>query len=227
MQDNSTVAQQLEQRIHLTSMNNNLYHKALVVACITAATLSGCSKSYHDSPEEDYTNLFPWQGISKPVRDKWNLNPVPCTPNAELTSYIYNPLKQLPDSRRYTVRIRCTFREYTASGTLTREPSSRYRVMFINEHGLYQTIGSYNSAELHGRMRNGEEWEHSFTAHSGYPLFISVYGLGPQGSSIKANIEAISEDGLLRIEPLGTEQFQNNEGPNYIKQPYCEYILLP
>lgn len=209
-------------------MSKNCIYRYMLACSLTASlSLYSCSKIYSDAPEEDYTKLFPWQGISKPTRDKWNLTPNPCTPNAELTSYIYNPLKQLSDSRSYIVRVRCSFKEYTRSGTLTREPSARYRIMFINEQGSYQTIGSYNDAELSGHMINGQEWEYSFTAHSGYPLFISVYGLGPQGSSIKASIEAVSTDGLLRIEPLGTEQFQNNEGPNYIKQPYCEYLLLP
>lgn len=208
--------------------HHSLYHRGIAALGLLASlALSGCSKSYNDAPDEDYSQLFPWQGISKPERDKWNLSPRPCTPNAELTSYIYDPLKRLTESRSYTVRVRCSYREYTRSGVLTREPSSRYRVMFINEQGLYQTIASYSDAGISQRMTNGEEWTYSFTAHSGYPLFVSVYGLGPQGSSIKASIEATSSDGLLRIEPLGTEQFQNNEGPNYIKQPYCEYILLP
>lgn len=208
-------------------IHSKTYKISCLLLSICLLALTSCQKSYNDAPDENYQELFPWQGISQPVRDKWNINPRPCTPNAELTSYIYNPIKRLTDSHTYTVTVRCTFREKGSGESLSTAPTARYRVLFIDAQGKYQAIGSPREDSKAFAMTNGQEFVHSFTAYSGYPLFISVSGLGPQGSSIKAHIEAISQDGMVRIDPIGTEQYQNSEGPNHIKQPYCEYVLLP
>lgn len=208
-------------------MASSPYYTRFLALFLFISLSSSCQRRTLDTPEENYNELFPFTGISKPQKDKWNISPRPCTPDAELSSYIYNPLLKNAGSHVYTVTLRCIYKETRRDGTLETTPSSRYRVMFINEYGQYQTITSDNSAPAFKFMVNGTELTHSFQVRSGYPLYISVHGLGPRASSISAHISATSSDGLISIDPIGTFQVQNEEGPNYIKQPYCEYLILP
>ena len=76
-------------------------------------------------------------------------------------------------------------------------------------------------------MFNGEKLEISFNVHSGFPLYLSVSGEGPRSSNIRASITAVSTDGLIEIPSLQTEQYQNEEGINPLRYPYCEYLILP
>ena len=76
-------------------------------------------------------------------------------------------------------------------------------------------------------MFNGEKLEISFNVHSGFPLYLSVSGEGPRSSNIRASITAVSTDGLVEIPSLQTEQYQNEEGINPLRYPYCEYLILP
>ena len=62
---------------------------------------------------------------------------------------------------------------------------------------------------------------------SGFPMFLQVKGGGPSNSSVRATISAVSNDGLTIVRPLHVEQFQNEEGINLIKNPFCGYIILP
>ena len=76
-------------------------------------------------------------------------------------------------------------------------------------------------------MSNGEELEITFEVYSGFPLYLSVSGVGPRNSNVRASIKAVSADGLIELPELRTEQYQNEEGPNMLKHPYCEYFILP
>ena len=58
-------------------------------------------------------------------------------------------------------------------------------------------------------------------------MYLCVNGVGPRGSSIKATISAVSEDGFTVVKPLTAHEFQNEEGIDKIKHPYCAYIILP
>lgn len=93
---------------------------------------------------------------------------------------------------------------------------------------LKKVIEEYDEVvEAAPKMTNGQKLEIKFKAYSGFPLYLSVTGVGPRNSSIKASIKAVSTDGLIEIPELKTEQFQNEEGPNMLRHPYCEYIILP
>ena len=43
----------------------------------------------------------------------------------------------------------------------------------------------------------------------------------------QATISAVSEDGFTVVKPLTAHEFQNEEGIDKIKHPYCAYIILP
>lgn len=77
------------------------------------------------------------------------------------------------------------------------------------------------------KMRNGEVLTLSFKVRSGFPMYLSVNGIGPRGSDVKASIKAVSTDGLIEIPELKTELYQHGEGPRKLLHPYCEYIILP
>lgn len=96
------------------------------------------------------------------------------------------------------------------------------------EHGENnEETGKKDGKETTPKMTNGKKLEIRFKAYSGFPLYLSVTGVGPRNSSIKASIKAVSTDGLIEIPELKTELFQNEEGPNMLRHPYCEYIILP
>lgn len=76
-------------------------------------------------------------------------------------------------------------------------------------------------------LKNGKELKIIYQAISGFPMFLQVKGGGPSNSSVRANISAISNDGFTIVRPLHVEQFQNEEGINLIKNPFCGYIILP
>ena len=76
-------------------------------------------------------------------------------------------------------------------------------------------------------LKNGKELKIIYQALSGFPMFLQVKGGGPSNSSVRANISAISNDGFTIVRPLHIEQFQNEEGINLIKNPFCGYIILP
>ena len=58
-------------------------------------------------------------------------------------------------------------------------------------------------------------------------MYLLVNGVGPFGSSIKASISAVSEDGFTIVRPLEVQEHQNDEGIAKIKHPFCGYIILP
>ena len=58
-------------------------------------------------------------------------------------------------------------------------------------------------------------------------MYLCVNGVGPQNSSVKATISAVSEDGFTIVKPLSANEFQNEEGLDKIKAPFCAYIILP
>ena len=76
-------------------------------------------------------------------------------------------------------------------------------------------------------LSNGREHRVTFLAKSGHPMYLLVNGVGPFGSSIKATISAVSEDGFTIVRPLEVQEHQNEEGIGKIKHPFCGYIILP
>lgn len=188
----------------------------------------GCQDKYNDSPEEDYAKLFPFKGIEKPeVDDALILKQ--CNPREELALSIYDPEADRPATgREYEVTINYSYRETATDGRLVESPSSRLLVRYLDEDGQYVLVGSSTlNEELKEVMENGREYSVTYKARSGQLLYIATDGLAPRGASIKVSATARSLDGLITIPPLGTHQFQNNEGIHLLPYPYCEYMLLP
>ncbi len=156
-----------------------------------------------------------------------------CDPNLALENYKY-PGTETPDgAEEYEVTLRCVFNELDRHGAFTENVTSRYEVKYINEKKALLTVGcgkknlQEEEEETTQTMQNGKPLEIKFKVHSGFPLYLCVTGVGPRNSNVEASIEAVSTDGLLEIPKLETKQFQNEEGPNMLKHPYCEYIILP
>ena len=106
---------------------------------------------------------------------------------------------------------------YTHLDVYKRQPDKQLRI-----------VSSNNGDETaHLFLTNGKEQTITFAAKSGYPMYLCVNGVGPRGSSVKATISAISEDGFTIVKPLSVNEHQNEEGLDKIKAPFCGYIILP
>ena len=189
------------------------------ILCIFFALVS-CNKTTIDPKEEDYKKLFPFKGIDKPESNYEDMNTQVCNPSEALNNYQYKGV-EITDKRKYTVTIKCLYEEKT-------DYKSTYYVRFIDENKQLVSIGSREIKDSYiYYMENGKEFTKTFEVTSGYPMYLLVNGGGERESRIKASISAISTDGLVNVPILSTEQYQNEEGPNPLPNPYCEYIILP
>ena len=91
----------------------------------------------------------------------------------------------------------CSFQEKRWDGNLTKDVSAQYKVKYINEK---KEISNFS------------------------PLNITL-GLNPSASSPAFPIFLFPQ--LIEIPSLQTEQYQNEEGINPLRYPYCEYLILP
>ena len=186
---------------------------------------------------EDYEKLFPPKEIEKPANKRGELFVQLCDPNQALEGYQYPGTETPDDAEQYKITLICSFQEKSWDGNLTNDVIAQYKVKYINEKKELVTISCGKKSagvarEDTGRlipnvMYNGEKLEISFNVHSGFPLYLCVTGEGPRSSNIKASIKAVSIDGLIEIPGLETEQYQNEEGINPLRYPYCEYLILP
>lgn len=184
----------------------------------------GCNVGHHDPAEEDYQTLFPWKGIEKPESGYEDMNIRQCDPEMALHNYRYLGVT-IDNPREYLVTLTCSFTE--APPTFF-SSHSRYEIKYIDENKNLKIIGSNpNATHLTHRLTSQKEYSVSFTAKSGYPLFLSVNGVGNRASSVKAKITAVSKDNLIQVPELSTEINQNQEGLVKITDPYCEYVVLP
>lgn len=180
-----------------------------------------CNPRGEDPLEEDYSQLFPFRGIDTPDIYYEDMIARNCNPDEALEQYKY-PGVTLPSEREYTVTLKC---KYTAIGN---DYATRYAIRYIAEDKSIKVIGTDAAmANVSEVLENGEQKTISFKVKSGYPLYLSVNGVGARNSSIYASISAVSTDGYIISPELFTEQYQNKEGPNRIENPYCKYIILP
>lgn len=196
--------------------------------------MCSCNTVKEDSIiNEDYERLFPLKEIEKPENKRGELLVQLCDPDQALDNYKYPGDETPNDAEQYKITLICSFQEKNWSGDLINDITSQYKVKYINEKKELITI---NCGKKSGEnidlltpnvMYNGEKFEISFNVYSGFPLYLSVSGAGPDNSNIRASIKAVSGDGLIEIPALQTEQYQNDEGINPLKYPYCEYIILP
>lgn len=186
---------------------------------------------------EDYEKLFPSKEIEKPENKRGELLVQLCDPDQALENYKYPGTETPNGADQYKITLMCSFQEKRWDGNLTKDVSAQYKVKYINEKKELVTISCGkrnigNAGEDADGLRpnvmfNGEKLEISFNVHLGFPLYLSVSGEGPRSSNIRASITAVSTDGLIEIPSLQTEQYQNEEGINPLRYPYCEYLILP
>ena len=207
-------------------MSNILY----LLLLLSALFLGSCQKSEVDAPLEDYDRLFPFKGAEKPRISYEDQNIRLGDPDAPVSSFVYPGVKITEDMRTYRVTLTCSFKETDFSGKLVAKGAvdSRYVVRYVGADQQLHTISTSErdkTAESH--LTNGDEHSVTFEAKSGHPMYLLVNGVGPFGSSIKARISAVSEDGFTIVRPLEVQEHQNDEGIAKIKHPFCGYIILP
>ena len=179
---------------------------------------------------EDYDQLFPFKGAERPRISYEDQNLRLGDPDAPISAFVYPGVKIAEDVRTYRVTLTCSYKEITFGGTLVGkdEVNSRYVVRYVGADQQLHTIATSvrdTTAETH--LSNGREHRVTFLAKSGHPMYLLVNGVGPFGSSIKATISAVSEDGFTIVRPLEVQEHQNDEGIAKIKHPFCGYIILP
>ena len=207
-------------------MSNILYPLLL----LSALFLGSCQKSEVDAPLEDYDRLFPFKGAERPRISYEDQNLRLGDPDAPISAFVYPGVKIEEDVRTYRVTLTCSYKETTFGGTLVAKDAvdSRYVVRYVGANQQLHTIATSvrdTTAETH--LTNGREHRVTFLAKSGHPMYLLVNGVGPFGSSIKATISAVSEDGFTIVRPLEVQEHQNDEGIAKIKHPFCGYIILP
>lgn len=196
---------------------------------LTLFTMS-CSRSSEEYVEEDYEKLFPFPGIEKPKLSYEDQIVQLGDPDAPVSDYVYPGVEITENVREYKVTLTCSFNEVDILGQLVGKDdiSSRYTVRYITPDKQLRVISSNIHEETANVfLTNSKEQTITFTAKSGYPMYLCVNGVGPRGSSIKATISAISEDGFTIVKPLSVNEHQNEEGIDKIKAPFCGYIILP
>ena len=189
-----------------------------------------CSRSGEEYIEEDYEKLFPFPGIEKPKVSYEDQIVQLGDPDAPVSDYVYPGVEITENVREYKVTLTCSFNEVDILGQLVGKDdiSSRYTVRYITPDKQLRVISSNIHEETANVfLTNSKEQTITFTAKSGYPMYLCVNGVGPRGSSIKATISAISEDGFTIVKPLSVNEHQNEEGIDKIKAPFCGYIILP
>ena len=200
-----------------------------VLMGLTLLTMS-CSRSSEEYVEEDYEKLFPFPGIEKPKVSYEDQIVQLGDPDAPVSDYVYPGVEITENVREYKVTLTCSFNEVDILGQLVGKDdiSSRYTVRYITPDKQLRVISSNIHEETANVfLTNSKEQTITFTAKSGYPMYLCVNGVGPRGSSIKATISAISEDGFTIVKPLSVSEHQNEEGIDKIKAPFCGYIILP
>ena len=196
---------------------------------LTLLTIS-CSRSSEEYVEEDYEKLFPFPGIEKPKVSYEDQIVQLGDPDAPVSDYVYPGVEITENVREYKVTLTCAFNEGDILGQLVGKDdvSSRYTVRYITPDKQLRVISSNIHEETANVfLTNSKEQTITFMAKSGYPMYLCVNGVGPRGSSIKATISAISEDGFTIVKPLSVNEHQNEEGIDKIKAPFCGYIILP
>ena len=193
-------------------------------------SFGSCQKAELDAPLEDYDQLFPFKGAERPRISYEDQNLRLGHPDAPISAFVYPGVKIAEDVRTYRVTLTCSYKEITFGGTLVGkdEVNSRYVVRYVGADQQLHTIATSvrdTTAETH--LSNGREHRVTFLAKSGHPMYLLVNGVGPFGSSIKATISAVSEDGFTIVRPLEVQEHQNEEGIGKIKHPFCGYIILP
>ncbi len=211
---------------------NKKYYIISLGLVLLLGIITACHRDFNDTADENYAELFPWKGINKPEKEAGDPKVSICDPMKELQDYTY-PKAEVPKvEHTYEVTLSCSFIERDRRGVIIPNGEaipSRILIRYIDpETGQYRRIGTKSTqVGLAHTLTNNEVYTFKFEAKSGYPLFISLSGQAPEGTSAKVSIQAKSNDGLYVIEPIENEQVQNIRGINPLAYPFCEYVVLP
>lgn len=189
-----------------------------------------CSRSSENYTEEDYNKLFPFGGIEKPKVSYEDQVIQLGDPYASVSDFVYPGVEITQNVRTYKVTLTCSFKEQSFAGEsgTTDKIDSRYVIRYIDADKKLRTIGTDRRAQgTDFLLTKNKEHIVTFKARSGFPMFLWVNGVGPQNSSVHATISAVSEDGFTIVKPLAVHEYQNQEGIDKIKAPFCAYIILP
>ena len=151
-------------------------------------------------------------------------------PYASVSDFVYPGVEITQNVRTYKVTLTCSFKEQSFAGEsgTTDKIDSRYVIRYIDADKKLRTIGTDRRAQgTDFLLTKNKEHIVTFKARSGFPMFLWVNGVGPQNSSVHATISAVSEDGFTIVKPLAVHEYQNQEGIDKIKAPFCAYIILP
>ena len=196
-----------------------------------------CNKEEHETPEENYEELFPFEGIDKPENVYGDIVVKPCNPDAKPEEYSYPGITDLKEKDQYTITLKYRFTEQTDSKHKD-QIQSKYVIKYIDKNKKEVMICTDKKFKLDNStaapdvkvsytIENHKWHTETFTVYSGHPLMLCVNGTGPRDSSIEAVITAVSKTGLTPELMLETRQYQNKEGIDRLTQPYCNYIVLP
>lgn len=187
--------------------------------------LCGCNKGFEDTPQEDYERLFPFRGIDRP---KPGEEPVVRLGNPFLVErdFQYPGKEGIVPSRDYTITVKAAY--YETNVTSVKPAPSAYYIRFVNGD---KKLVTWASAAFKDRkdveLQEGMEHHETFRLKSGNVVYLIVNGHGERGTSVKGSITVKDENGLLVLPTLSTFQHQNQEGPNLIPIPFCQYYILP
>lgn len=218
--------------------------RVLPIFFIVTILGASCVKEYEDVPEEDYETLFPFTGIEKNDEDDGEIIIKDGNPDLNISTFDYANYSKddVIRSTKYDITLTYRFDEgdmqnntyskskifvgFVNSDKYLRGVTSEDFNAFIPEEEL-QFMEEHNLEPLDLEMESGKDYSYSFKAQSGFPLYLSVRGMGVRGAKIQASITAIANNGLIEPIRLNTTISQNKEGPNPLTPPYCKYVILP
>lgn len=183
--------------------------------------LASCGEGFAPLPTEDYDALFPPKDIARP---KPSETPVVRLGNAFLkpADFKYMGLEGITPRRAYTVRLTAAFTQPLGGSP------SQFVVRYVNDQNQLITLSSQADANPNTTLLTaGREYLTEFTLHSGQVVYLTVNGVGDRHSSIRAQLQVSDATGLTVLPTLSTHQHQNEEGPNRIPTPFCQYYILP
>lgn len=218
-------------------MNIESMKKKLVYLFCLTVCLSSCHREEHDVLQENYDELFPFEGIERPENELGDVVVKPCDPDAKPEDYVYPGNREVTEKDTYTVTLKYRFTEQkeTDKGN---KIQSRYVIKYIDKNEKQVLVCTDRNYQLEHpeetpdvrvsyEIKNHQWHTVKFTAYSGFPLMLCVTGTGPRDSSIEAEITAVSTSGLTPELKLETRQYQNKEGIDRLARPYGNYIVLP
>ena len=211
--------------------------KYLFLILCWAVVAVSCNEDRKDDPEENYDELFPFEGIDKPEVEYGDAVMRPCNPDARPEDYVYPGIDNVVDKDEYEITLKYRFSE-PIDEAHAGKVVSRYILKYINKDQKEVMVCSDENYELESPevtkdvivshdMNNNEWYTVSFKVYSGFPLMLCVNGSGPRDSSIEAEITAVSLSGLTPTLKLETRQYQTREGIDRLANPYCNFIVLP